>query len=155
MGQTTSGGRLRHVRTHNRIVQLASSSPNFKTAREIPKKCLCFKLLAASHMIFQRSFHLFSCFCLSACCFCDFFPLLFYSSGHLVCWLHHGRNDQRQNALQRERLYLLCHWLRSTGSSLRAVITQVSHTGTKVEGNTLCNQVLLLCFKNADSNKSR
>lgn len=32
-----------------------------------------------------------------------------------------------------------------------AVITQVSRTGTRV--NTLCNQVLVLRFKNADSNK--
>lgn len=32
-----------------------------------------------------------------------------------------------------------------------AVITQVPRTGTRV--NTLCNQVLVLRFKNADSNK--
>lgn len=27
------------------------------------------------------------------------------SSGHLVRGMHHGRNDQRKNPLQRERLY--------------------------------------------------
>lgn len=38
MGQTTSGRGLWHVRTHNRIVLLASPPPNFETALEIPKK---------------------------------------------------------------------------------------------------------------------
>lgn len=44
MGQTTSGGGLWRVRTHNRIVLLASPPPNFETAREIPKKKNAFAL---------------------------------------------------------------------------------------------------------------
>lgn len=116
----------------NRIVLLTSPASYFKTAPEVPQKCLCFRIISRRSRDFSSTaLKLFSCSPFSACCLYDRFLLSFISSsGHLVCRLHHGRNDQRQNPLQRKRLYLLCHRVPPPGSSLhRAIITQVSRMG--------------------------
>ena len=40
-------------------------------------------------------------------CWTGFVCISLHHSGYLVCWLHHGRDDQWEDALQRKRLYPL------------------------------------------------
>lgn len=66
--------------------------------------------------------------------------LLFPSSGHLVCWLHHGRNADRKDTLQGQGLYPLLEQMLSLQEPLLSA--------TIWQPNRLPEELFIICSFN-------